>query len=132
MIIPQKSGLYSFWKYGSESSLIVRENSSIRHLNWEGIKTIFSYNTGNTYQPVRMLSYAIDYHFWKLNPMGYRITSIFFYMLTCIMVFLTLRYLSANLREKVRSHSHERVALFGALLFAAHPLHVEAGTWLAS
>ena len=111
---------------------MIYQNSTIRNLNWGGIKTIFTYNKGNTYQPVRMLSYAIDYHFWKLNPMGYRITSIFFYMLTCIMVFLSLKYLSTSLRDKVPSDSHERVALFGSLLFAAHPVHVEAVTWLAA
>ena len=48
------------------------------------------------------------------------------------MVFFTLRQLSANLREKGSPDSHERVAIFGSLLFAAHPVHVEAVTWLAA
>jgi tetratricopeptide (TPR) repeat protein len=111
---------------------MIYQNPSIRNLNWDGIKKIFTLEKGNTFQPIRMLSYAIDYKFWKLNPMGYRITNIFFYILTCIMVFLTLQYLSASLREKASPISHERVALFGALLFAAHPVHVEAVTWLAA
>lgn len=111
---------------------MIYQNSTIRHLNWEGIKRLFTYQPRNTYQPVRMLSYAIDYHFWKLNPMGYRITNILFYMLTCIMVFLTLKILSSHLRERASPDSHFRVALFGSLLFAAHPVHVEAVTWLAA
>ncbi|MDI7261190.1 MAG: hypothetical protein QME90_14890 [Thermodesulfobacteriota bacterium] len=111
---------------------MIYQNSTIRNLNWEGIKTIFTYHTGNTYQPIRMLSYAIDYKFWKLNPVGYRLTSILFNILTCIMVFLTLRHLSGSLRDKASSDSHFRVALFGSLLFAAHPVHVEAVTWLAA
>ena len=111
---------------------MIYQNPSIRSLNWEGIKTIFTYQTGNTYQPIRMLSYAIDYHFWKLNPLGYRLTNIFFYFLTCMMVFLTLQRLSSHLREGSTPDSHQRVAFFGALLFAAHPVHVEAVTWLAA
>lgn len=111
---------------------MIYQNSTIRNLNWEGIKTIFSYQTGNTYQPIRMLSYAIDYYFWKLNPVGYRITNIFFYIFTCIMVFLCLQGLSRHLREGGNENSHFRVGLFGALLFAAHPVHVEAVTWLAA
>jgi Tfp pilus assembly protein PilF len=79
-----------------------------------------------------MLSYAIDFHFWKLNPMGYRITNIFFYILTCFMVFYTLRLLSSHLRNRASPDSHVRVAIFGSLLFAAHPVHVEAVTWLAA
>jgi tetratricopeptide (TPR) repeat protein len=111
---------------------MIYQNPSIRDLSWEGIKKIFTLEQGNTYQPVRMLSYAVDYRIWKLNPPGYHITNILFYILTCIMVFLTLRYLSASLRENVPSDSHERIALSGALLFAAHPVHVEAVTWLAA
>jgi tetratricopeptide (TPR) repeat protein len=111
---------------------MIYQNSSIRNLSWDGIKTIFTFQPGNTYQPVRMLSYAIDYHFWKLNPMGYRITNILFYMLTCIMIFFTIRILSSHLRENATDDSHQRVALFGSLLFAAHPVHVEAVTWLAA
>jgi len=111
---------------------MIYQNPSIRNLNWDGVKKIFTLEKGNTFQPIRMLSYAIDYHFWKLNPMGYRITNILLYILTSIMVFLTIRHLSASLREKASPDSHKRVALFGSLLFAAHPVHVEAVTWLAA
>ncbi|MEW6377602.1 MAG: tetratricopeptide repeat protein [Thermodesulfobacteriota bacterium] len=111
---------------------MIYQNSTIRNLSWEGIKTLFSYQPGNTYQPIRMLSYAIDYHFWKLNPLGYHVTSILFYILTCVMVFFTIRKLSAHLREKASPDSHERIALFGSLLFVAHPVHVESVTWLAA
>ncbi len=111
---------------------MIYQNSNIRRLNWDGIKRIFKYEKGNTYQPVRMLSYAVDYHFWKLNPIGYRITNILFYILTCIMVFLTLKNLSSQLRERASPDSHLRVAMFGSLIFAAHPVHVEAVTWLSA
>ena len=111
---------------------MIYQNSTIRDLSWEGIKRIFTYVKANTYQPVRMLSYAIDYRFWRLNPMGYRITNILFYTLTCIMVFFTLHLLSASLRKAASPDSHERVSILGSLLFAAHPVHVEAVTWLAA
>jgi len=111
---------------------MIYRNPGIRHLSWEGIIKIFRLEKGETYQPVRMLSYAIDYRFWKLNPMGYRITNILFYILTCLTVFFTLRLLSASLREEKQLDSHFRVGLFGALLFAAHPVHVEAVTWLSA
>jgi tetratricopeptide (TPR) repeat protein len=49
-----------------------------------------------------------------------------------MMVFLTLQRLSSHLREGSTPDSQQRVAFFGALLFAAHPVHVEAVTWLAA
>jgi protein O-mannosyl-transferase len=111
---------------------MVYSNYSIRSLDWKNLRAIFTYVKGSTYQPVRVLSYAIDYHFWKLNPLGYHITNIFFYILTCLMVFFTLRALSSHLRKDAPSDSHFRTAFFGSLLFAAHPVHVEAVTWLAA
>ena len=79
---------------------MIYSNSEVRSLSWENIRTIFTLKKGGTYQPIRVLSYAIDYHFWRLNPVGYHITNILFYILTCVMVFFTLRQLSANLREE--------------------------------
>src|SRR4030042_540700 len=111
---------------------LILKNQRIRSLEWQNIKDIFIPKRASTFQPIRMLSYAIDYHFWKFNPMGYRITNIIFYILTCIMVFLTLQNLSRHLRNEAKEDSHFKVALFGSLLFAAHPVHVEAVTWLAA
>src|SRR4030042_4313706 len=48
---------------------MIYQNPSIRNLNWEGIKKMFVPQPGNTYQPIRVLSYAIDYKIWGLNPL---------------------------------------------------------------
>jgi len=111
---------------------MIYSNYQIRSLDWENIHHIFTYVRGSTYQPIRVLSYAVDYYFWELNPLGYHITNILFYILTSIMVFFILHRLSTHLRKNAPPDSHERVALFGAFLFAAHPVHVEAVTWLAA
>ena len=93
---------------------MIYENPQIQSLSLGNIKNIFTYVRGATYQPVRILSYAIDFHFWKLNPLGYHITNILFYILTCVMVYFTLFYVSKGLRGKAPSGSHERVAIFGS------------------
>jgi Flp pilus assembly protein TadD len=119
--------LFTNWDDG-----MIYSNSEIRNLAWDNLKNIFTYKRGTTYQPIRVLSYAIDYHFWGLNPLGYHITNILFYVLTCITVFFAIRLLSVRLRKDASQDSHQRVAFFGAFLFAAHPVHVEAVTWLAA
>ncbi len=111
---------------------MIYSNWQIRSLGWENICKIFTYFKGATYQPIRVLSYAVDYYFWGYNPLGFRITNILFYVLTCIIVFFSLQTLSSSLRDRVSSMTHQRVALFGSLFFAAHPVHVEAVTWLAA
>jgi tetratricopeptide (TPR) repeat protein len=110
---------------------LILENQRVRTLDWPNIKEIFIPKKASTFQPIRVLSYAIDYNFWKLNPMGYRVTNVIVYIMTCIMIFLTLELLSKSLRDKAKKDSHFRIALLGSLLFAAHPVHVEAVTWLA-
>ncbi len=111
---------------------MIYDNSSIRDLSWGGIRKIFTIEKANNYQPLRMLSYAVDYHFWKFNPAGYHLTNILFYMLTCLTVFFALQLLSLHLREKAADGSHFRVALFGSFLFVVHPVHVEAVTWMVA
>ena len=92
---------------------MIYSNYQIRSLDWENIRNIFTYVRGSTYQPVRVLSYAVDYYFWGLNPLGYHITNILFYILTSIMVFFTLHRLSTHLRGDRPPDSHRRVALLG-------------------
>ncbi len=111
---------------------MVYSNYQIRSLDWENVKNIFTPVKAGTYQPIRVLSYAVDYYFWQLNPLGYHITNILFYILTSIMVFFTIERLSTHLRGDSPPDSHKRVALFGAFLFVSHPVHVEAVTWLAA
>lgn len=111
---------------------MIYENYHIRSLDWKNIFTIFTPVRAGTYQPIRVLSYAVDYYFWKLNPLGYHITNVLFYILTSVMVFFTLQRLSTHLRDDRPRDSHRRVAAFGAIVFAFHPVHVEAVTWLAA
>lgn len=119
--------LFTNWDDG-----MIYSNEEIRSLDWNNIVSLFRLKNGATYQPLRVLSYAVDYHFWKLNPVGYHLTNIVFYVLTCLMVFLAMRSVSAGLREEGLADSHLRVASFGTLIFAVHPVHVEAVTWLAA
>ena len=114
-----------------DPGLIVR-NTQIRSLEWSNIKEIFALRRASTYQPLRVLSYALDYHFWKLNPLGYHITNITLYLLTCIIIFFATGQLLKVLRERGTPQSNTRVALFAALIFAVHPVHVEAVTWLSA
>ena len=109
----------------------ILNNKQIRSLEWTNLKDIFTLRKASTYQPIRVLSYAVDYHFWQLNPLGYHITNIVLYILTCIMILFTTRELSQFLRSDKTSQSHWRVGFFAALLFAVHPVHVEAVTWLS-
>ena len=96
-------------------------NRYIKELTVENIRAIFTPGVVGAFQPVRTLSYALDYHFWKLNPFGYHLTNITCHALSVWLLFLLVRALGQP----------DFLAGVTALLFAVHPVHVEAVTWLS-
>ncbi len=100
--------------------LVVR-NNHIRSLGLRNIGDIFTPGVVGAYQPVRTLSYAIDYHFWKLNPTGYHLTNIICHALNTLLVYLIASILT----------QHVMMASLTSLIFAVHPVHVEAVAWVA-
>ena len=100
--------------------LIVR-NPYIKTLTWQNLQAIFTPGVVGSYQPVRTLSYALDYHFWQLNPLGYHLTNIFCHAVSTFLIYLIVAALAQDFL----------IACLTALLFAVHPVHVEAVTWLS-
>ncbi|MBX7137987.1 MAG: glycosyltransferase family 39 protein [Oligoflexia bacterium] len=70
---------------------------------------------GNLYRPIALLSYWLEYSLAGLNPAVFHLTNALLYALVCWLVLCLYQRL---LRDR-------EAALFGALIFAAHPLHVE-------
>ncbi|MEI8175677.1 MAG: tetratricopeptide repeat protein [Candidatus Omnitrophota bacterium] len=75
----------------------------------------------NFFRPVQMLSLMVDYSFWKFNPVGYHLTNLLLHLMNTALVFFFVRHLCRD----------ERVGLLTALLFAVHPVNVEAVTYIA-
>ena len=70
----------------------------------------------NMYRPLLLLSLALDYRLWNLNPMGYHLTSIILHFLNGWLVFLILQKLFKN----------KFISFFTSLLFIVHPIQTEA------
>lgn len=100
---------------------LVTQNEDIRELSLDNTRTVFSSYYVGTYVPLTMLSFAVDYHFWKLDPFPYHLTNFALHLLNCALVFLLLLKLTRN----------PVVAFVTALFFALHPLRVESVAWIA-
>ena len=99
----------------------LNENPLIRNLNWASVKRIFTEIYFGNYQPLHILSYAVEYHFYQLNPVGYHTTSVIMHLIVTALVYRFIFLLSQN----------TTIALITALLFGIHPLHVESVAWAA-
>lgn len=99
----------------------VINNPDIKELSAQNIKTIFSKFYIGNYQPLTMLSYAIDYALFDLSPKAYHTTNLILHLLSTILVFFFILLLT----EK------KEVAIATASFFALHPCHVESVAWIA-
>lgn len=98
----------------------VADNPLIRNLSPGGIRAIFcGFYEG--YHPLTLLSFALEYRWAGLNPALYHATNIALHMLNVVLVAALVRRLTAS----------AGLALFVAVLFAVHPIHVESVAWVA-
>lgn len=105
---------------------IILENLHLR--NVDNIPSFFSPHywkyihpgTKGQYRPLRTVSFALSYHFWKFRPFGYHITNLIFHVLNVLLVYVVV----------VGLFKKPAVAFLSALLFALHPIHVESISWV--
>jgi len=105
---------------------LIKNNVYIR--NWPGIGKCFTKDiaTGgrqkwNSYRPLQMVTYAIDYSVWKLNAKGYHITNILLHVLTALAIYWLINALYAD----------RILSLFTGALFVTHPLHTGAVSYIS-
>jgi len=99
----------------------VTENTFIKDLSINGIQNIFTAIVSFHYHPLTLLSLAVDYHFWGMNPKGFILGNIIFHILNTVLVFLIF----------IRFTKKTEMALIIALLFAIHPMRVESVVWIS-
>ena len=124
----------SFLSYGNtlkgkfiwDDNAMIAQNELIR--NWQGGAKIFTQDIGygagqkvGFFRPLQLLTYMSDYSIWKLNPAGYHLTNILLHALAGILVFLLVNLIFED----------KRISLFTSLLFAVHPIHTEAVSYIA-
>lgn len=101
-----------------DDELWISQNDYIRSIR--NIPEIFTRDTlsspgrsFNYYRPMQTLSYLIDYHLYKLKPLGYHLSNIILHLFVCCLVFSLLKQV---LHDEV-------LALGGCLLYLVFPLH---------
>lgn len=76
---------------------------------------------GGYYRPVVALSYTFDHLLFRSNPAGYHVTNLLLHAATTLLLFLLFAALFPG----------KRTPFLAALLFAVHPIHAEAVSWIS-
>src|SRR5205814_10393464 len=94
----------------------VVESAVIRDLSFRNIAHLFNIHTSimANYHPLTMISYCLDYHFFKLNPLPYHLDNILLHLLNTWLVFIFI-YRLAELR--FANQKPFLIAAISALLF---------------
>jgi hypothetical protein len=104
------------------------ENSAIRRFTWDSFMSMFSGT-----RPIVNLSLLLNYQMSGLNVVGWHIFNIGFHIMNSCFVYLLLLWTLGlpSLRNRYGERAR-RMALFGALLFALHPVQTESVTYIIS
>lgn len=103
----------------------VYENPYIRTLGPMFLRWVLGAVVVANWHPLTMLSHAVDYALWGLNPAGHHLTAIVIHSLNTVLVFaVSLRLLRGRKEAGL-------AALVAAFLFGLHPMHVESVTWVS-
>lgn len=94
-------------------------NPLIRSLSLQKLNKIITEPYFANYAPLTLLSYALDYSLWKLNPAGYHLHNLLLHLGCVIALFFLLRQFSLP----------RFVVLGSIVLFAIHPVNVETVSW---
>jgi protein O-mannosyl-transferase len=84
------------------------------------------------YQPLAWSLFGAQYVFWKLDPRGYHLTSLFFHAANAVVLYILTVTLLVRCRPDSFQKSPWACALGAGLataLFAVHPMRVEVVAW---
>lgn len=98
----------------------VINNPQIRSLSLENLTLIFITKIYDVYSPLTTLSFALEYRFFRLNPFYYHLTNLLLHLGIVFLVYILALRLGLN----------HVFAAAAALIFGAHPIHVETLTWV--
>ena len=75
----------------------------------------------SSYRPLRDVSYAFDFAIWGDKPFGFHLTSLLFHLGNTVLVFFLMRRIIGQILP----------ASLAALIFAIHPVQVDAVTYIS-
>lgn len=108
---------YNFLPDYDDGPLVLANRAVVSFLPLEA----FTQFVFGLYHPLTTLSFAIDYLIWHDNALGFRITNLLLHVINSFLVFRLLKSLNVN----------QVYSVVAALIFLAHPLHVESVVWIS-
>ena len=115
-----------YGKFLWDDKILIEDNAYVKDFN--NIPKIFSENIGGGaareigfYRPFSIVTYTIDYSLWGLNVVGYHLSNIILHILVTLSIYWLVNIL----------FNDKFLSLLTAALFAVHPIHTEAISYIS-
>ncbi|MEI7725576.1 MAG: tetratricopeptide repeat protein [bacterium] len=105
-----------------DDNTYVTNNQYIKSFSIENIRYIFSNPIAVNYHPLTILSLALNYKVSGLAPFSYFFANLLLHILNILLTYVFVLLIFER---------NKTVAVFAALMFAVHPMHVESVAWIS-
>lgn len=138
IVLAYSNTFHASWHLDDITNIIHNRNIHVSSLTFEewvrSVRAPFSDPTDNSfdlYRPVAMLTFALNWFLGKSNVFGYHLLNIIIHCTTAILLFFTCFELlkAPVLRNRYQGQEH-RVAFLAAVLWALHPIQIQAVTYI--
>lgn len=103
-----------------DDTVNILDNENVWNLTWDNIKAIFTEHVIGNYNPLTILSFAIEYHFVGENAFLFHLDNLLLHLFNIVLIFALGKRLKLGLYP----------SLFFAALFAIQPMRVESVAWI--
>jgi protein O-mannosyl-transferase len=128
-------------------------NIDIKDLTTDNFRKIFTEYCSNMYQPLSILSFALEYKLFGLDPKGYHIDNLILHLLNIILVFYFIYLLTSpqnneqpktversvlmspydnNLSLRINNKQRITISAIVVFFFAIHPMNTQSIAWIAA
>jgi tetratricopeptide (TPR) repeat protein len=106
------------------------DNPHYRGLGWPQLRWMATATLMGHWIPVTWLTLGADYAIWKMNPLGYHLTSLLLHAASASVFYLIARRLLGLAVPSVSDGGLRVAAASSALFWSLHPLRVESVAWI--
>lgn len=104
-----------------DDSVYLIDNTLARELSIKNVVRIFTNLNKAVYEPLTLITFNIEHHFFGLDPFIYHLNNLLLHLLNTLLVFAMIYSLSKK---------NLLAAFITSILFGIHPLRVESVAWI--
>ena len=135
ILVPYAKTFKASWHLDDYPNIIENQRVHLKELNAGSLFNSFFIKKGDTEKlsrPIPRLTFALNWYFSGTNITGYHILNIAIHIITAFLLYLSIINLfkTPNLRGKYIKRREHFVALLTAVMWAVHPIQIQAVTYI--